>query len=261
MRRVAFMNQKGGVGKTTCTVNLGAALAEAGLRILLVDLDPQANLSLHLNLDVHSLKESTYTVLCRGKQVKDAVLRDVVPNVSVLPANIDLAGAEVELVGAVARETVLRDRLRPFLEEVQLDFVLIDCPPSLGLLSLNALTAVQEVFIPLQTEFFALQGMARLLEVVELIRERLNPALEVRTIVPTLFDTRTSLSREVLGEIRRFFGDKVANTVIHTNVRLAEAPSHGSSVLAYAPRSRGAEDFRRLAREVLDKQPQAVVDG
>lgn len=251
MRRIAFMNQKGGVGKTTCAVNLGAALAEAKQRVLLIDMDPQANLSLHLGIEVHSLEHSTYTVLVNSSLLEEAVISDVVPGVSVLPANIDLSGAEVELVGAVGRESILRDRLEPYLSKESFDFVLVDCPPSLGLLSLNALAAAREVFIPLQTEFFALQGMTRLMEVVDLIRDRLNPSIEVTAIIPTLFDARTNLSREVMEEIRRYFSEKVLETAIRTNVRLAEAPSHGHTILDYAPESHGAEDFRKLAGEVM----------
>jgi chromosome partitioning protein len=253
VRTIAFMNQKGGVGKTTCAVNLGAALAEVGKRILLVDMDAQANLSLHIDVDVHRLERSTYTLLVGRSAARETCIRDVRANISVLPANIDLAGAELELSNAVGRETVLRSVLEPFLAEESFDFVLIDCPPSLGLLSLNALTAVGEVFICLQTEFFALQGMSRLMDVVGLIQKRLGHPLEITGIIPTLYDGRTNLSKEVVAEIQRYFGEKVFRTVIHNNVKLAEAPSHGKTILEYAPDSRGAQDFRELAREVLER--------
>jgi chromosome partitioning protein len=245
------MNQKGGVGKTTCAVNLGAALAEKGKRVLLFDVDPQANLSVHLNIDVHGLRQSTYTLLTGRATLRETIMADVRPNLSVVPANIDLSGAEIELVNSVGRETVLRTAIAPLLEADLFDFVFFDCPPSLGLLSLNALTAAREVFIPLQTEFFALQGMSRLIEVVDLIRARLGHQLEISGIIATLFDRRTNLSREVLAEIQRHFGPKVFHTIIHSNIKLAESTSHGKTILEYAPSSRGAEEFRQLAGEVL----------
>jgi chromosome partitioning protein len=245
------MNQKGGVGKTTCAVNLGAALSQMGRRVLLVDMDAQANLSLHLNIEVPKLERSTYTVLTGRSTAKESVLKDWRPNLSVLPSSIDLAGAEIELVNAVGRETVLRSAIQPFLEEESFEFVFFDCPPSLSLLSLNALTAAREVFICLQTEFFALQGMTRLLDVVKLVRTRLGHDLDITGIIPTLYDSRTNLSKEVVTEIRRYFPGRVFGTVIHTSVKLAEAPGHGKTIFEYAPESRGAQDFLQLAIEVL----------
>ncbi len=257
MRAIAFMNQKGGVGKTTCTVNLAAALAAEGRKILLVDVDPQANASIHLGIEVHGLRRSVYHVLTGVCSVREAVLRDCRPGISVLPANIDLSGAEIELVNAVGRETILRDAVAAFLAEEPADFVLIDCPPSLGLLSLNALTAAREVIIPLQTEFFALQGMVKLMEVIRLIQKRLNHPLEITGVVPTLFDGRTNLGHEVIAEIRRFFVEKVFRTAIRNTVKLAEAPGHGKTIFEYANDSMGAADFRELAREVLERAPLA----
>jgi chromosome partitioning protein len=261
LHAIAFMNQKGGVGKTTCAVNLGAALALKGKRVLLVDMDPQANLSLHVNVEVQRLERSVYTVLTGRSSARDAILVDVRPGLAILPSNIDLAGAEVELVNAVGRETILRTALAPFLQEEKFDFVFFDCPPSLGLLSLNALTAAREVYIPLQTEFFALQGMSRLIDVVDLIRDRLGHPVEVTGIIPTLYDIRTRLSREVVSEIRSHFGPKVFRTIIHSNVKLAESPSHGKTIFEYAPDSRGARDFTGLAREVLKRQGPGLEGG
>ncbi|MBI4601183.1 MAG: ParA family protein [Planctomycetes bacterium] len=261
MRTIAFMNQKGGVGKTTCAVNAGAALAARGQRVLLVDMDAQANLSLHLGIEVHRLERTVYTLLLGQSTARETALLDVRPGISVLPASIDLAGAEVELAGRIGRETVLRAALAPFLGEERFDFVLLDCPPSLGLLSLNALVAAREVFIPLQTEFFALQGMSRLLDVVELIRGRLGHTLEITGIIPTLYDSRTNLSREVVSEIARYFGKKVYKALIHSTVKLAECPSHGKTIFEYAPGSRGAKDFDKLAREILRRGPPGPPEG
>ncbi len=250
------MNQKGGVGKTTVTANLGAALGRLGKQVLLFDLDPQANLSIHLDVNIHELEVSIYDVLVGEKGIADAVLVDLLPGVSMVPANIDLSGAEVELVNAVGRETLLRDALNPYLNGHNVDYVFFDCPPSLGILSLNALAAAEEVFIPIQTEFFALQGLAKLLGVIELIARRLNRQLHLSRVIPTLYDTRTSLSKEVLADIKTHFGDSVTRTVIRKNVRLAEAPSHGRTILEYAPSAVGSRDFMGLAHELLEDEEQ-----
>jgi chromosome partitioning protein len=196
-------------------------------------------------------------VLTGRSTVREAVHPDVRPGLSVLPAHLDLAGAEIELVNTMGRETVLRRALAAYFEEEAFDFVLFDCPPSLGLLSLNALLASTEVFIPLQTEFFALQGMSRLLEVVELIRSRLDHAVDITGIIPTLYDSRTNLSQEVVREVRRYFGPSVFRTIVHNNIKLAECPSHGTTIFEYAPSSRGAKDFQQLAREVMRRDDSA----
>ena len=250
MDTVAVINQKGGVGKTTTTVNLGVALAGLGKSVLLVDLDPQANLGTHLGVDVTDGK-TIYDVLVRDVKLKDVIRETPEPGVSVVPSNLDLSAAEMELVSMVGRETLLRDALEALDKGSpgHYDVVLLDCPPSLGVLTINALTASRQVLVPLQAEFFALQGMAKLTEIINLVQRRLNPEVELTGIVACKVDRRTKLTQEVLEQVRRFFGDRLLETVIRPNVKLAEAPSHGQSVLSYAPDSNGAVDYRRLARE------------
>ena len=250
MRRIAIANQKGGVGKTTTAANLGACLAEVGTRVLLVDMDPQANLSIHVGAAVEREEPSAYTLL-RDESTFDETLRDAaVAEMKIIPANIDLAGLEVELSNqGPGRERRLADALEPAGEDF--DYLLVDCPPSLGLLTLNGMCAVEEVFIPLQTEFFALQGLGRLMETVRLVRHSLNPRLEITGIIASMFDARTSLAMEVIGEIKEHFGDRVFDTVVRKNVRLAEAPGFGVPIPLYDTGCYGTEDYRSLAREVL----------
>jgi chromosome partitioning protein len=257
MRRIAFMNQKGGVGKTTTVANLGAAFAERGLKVLVVDNDPQANLTTHLDSNLLTPEATIYEVLTGRATATEAIVPTVQAGLFLLPSSIDLSGAEIELVQEMGRETLLKRAIEEHLagmpEDERYDFILIDCPPSLGLLSLNALTTVTEVMIPIQTQFFAMRGMSKLMEVIELIRRRLNPAIFLSAIIPSIADLRTNLTSEVIGEIREFFADKMTRTLIRVNVRLAEAPSHGKSILAYDSGSNGARDYRRLARELLNE--------
>ena len=258
MRRIALINQKGGVGKTTTTVNLGAALARAGRRVVLVDLDPQANLSLHLDVQLASGEASAYSVLL-GNTPFGAALRDSrTPGLRLLPSNIDLSGAELELANAFGRELILRDAIDTWEKEhrekhgeAPADYVLLDCPPSLGLLSVNGLVAAQEAVIAVQTEFFALQGMTKLVDVVNLLRRRLNPRLEITGFLACLYDFRTKLAREVVAELRSYFPGKVFSRPIAKNVKLAEAPSYGKTIFEYAPDSSGASDYDQAASEVL----------
>ena len=264
MRRIALINQKGGVGKTTTAANLGAALALAGKRVVVVDLDPQANLTLYLGVELPSGSPSSYRVLT-GELAFGAALRETgTPGLRLLPTDIDLSGAELELSGAEGREKLLlasleawcaRERARTGQDPA--DYVLFDCPPSLGLLSLNALSAAEEVFLIVQTEFLALQGVSKLVEVIELVKRRLHPGLTVTGIVPCLYDSRLRFAREVLSELRRFFGEKVFRTAIGSNVKLAESPSFGKTIFEYAPESIGARDYAALAREVLAQEPAA----
>jgi chromosome partitioning protein len=258
LKRIAIINQKGGVGKTTTAVNLGAALAREGKRVLLIDLDPQANMTVHFGIEAREGSPSLYHVLLEEKQLSEVLRPTSLPSLWVAPSNLDLAGSEVELVSEIGREHRLREAIdawiRSFTSMGQpepADFILIDCPPSLGLLSVNGLVASTDVFIAVQTEFFALRGLTKLLDLIELVRKRLNPGIAISGIVAGLYDARRNLNREVLDELRSHFGKTVFNTVIRENVRLAEAPSHGKSIFEYAPDSHGAADYQALAREVL----------
>lgn len=247
-RTIAIINQKGGSGKTTTAVNLGAYLAVSGRTVLLVDLDPQANSTIHLGLKPHEVEKSVYDVMMDEKPLPDVIQQIAVENLFIVPANINLSGAEIELAGTVGREIILRDAVEKISGVYE--YVLIDCPPSLGLLTVNALTVAKEIIIPVQTEFFALEGMGKLFQTVEIVRRRLNRDLKITGIVPTLFDARTNLAREVIEKIREYFGEKVYKTAIRKNIRLAEASSHGLPVALYDPRSTGAEDYEALAKEV-----------
>lgn len=252
MRVIAVFNHKGGVGKTTTVANLGAALARMGRRVLLIDCDPQACLTVHFGVDLADPGGSIYEVLTRDLPLEGAV-RPVEGEEGLLlvPSHLDLAGAEMELATMIGRERITRDALDGYLGgHPDTDYVIFDCPPSLGLLAVNALTASDEVFVPLQTEYLALRGVGKLVEVITLVRRRLNPRIRITGILPTLSRTGTILAREVQEEIERHFGPKVFRTRIRNNVRLAEAPSHGQSILRYAPSSAGAQDYRDLAAEV-----------
>ncbi|HYE97894.1 MAG TPA: AAA family ATPase [Planctomycetota bacterium] len=244
MRRIALVNQKGGVGKTTTAVNLSDAIARLDRKVLLIDLDPQSNATISLGVAPHEQKQTSYSLLT-GQKVEPLQLS---PNLHLIPANLDLAGADLELATAIGREHVLRDALADLQGY---DFVLMDCSPSLGLLSINALTFAKEVIVPLQCEFLALHGVSLLIRTIDLVKRRLNPTLEITGVVPCMYDVRKGLARETLVEIERFFGTKVFRSRIRTNVRLAEAPSHGQTIFEYAPDSNGAEDYLSLAREIV----------
>ena len=247
-RVFAVANQKGGVGKTTTAVNLGAALADLGHRVLIVDLDPQGNASTGLGIDPRNFDYSMYDVLLHDVPIDDCIEPTNIKNLFLAPSTLDLAGAEIELVPALSRE----HRLRRALEPVRNDFryIFIDCPPSLGLITLNALTAASEVLVPIQCEFYALEGVSQLTRNVELVRSNLNPTLAVTTIVLTMYDARTKLSDSVVQEVRLHFGDMVCQNVIPRTVRISEAPSFGEPITVHDPTSRGAIAYRELAKEV-----------
>jgi chromosome partitioning protein len=247
-RVIAIANQKGGVGKTTTAVNLGAALAEQGFRLLVVDLDPQGNATTGLGLNPRDVNRSIYDVILNDAALDDCVEPTSVKNLFVAPATIDLAGAEIELVSQMSREL----RLRRAIDSVRdhFDLVLIDCPPSLGLLTVNGLGAADDVIVPIQCEYYALEGLGQLLRNVGLVQANLNPALEVRGIVLTMYDARTKLADQVEAEVRQYFGPKVYRTVVPRTVRLSEAPSFGQPIIVFDSTSRGAKAYRDLAKEV-----------
>lgn len=247
-RILAVANQKGGVGKTTTTINLAACLADLGYRVLVVDLDPQANATTGLGIDPRSISASMYDVILRDVPMRECALQTQMPGLMVAPSSLDLAGAEIELVPAFNRERKLALALEPVMSE--LDYVLIDCPPSLGLLTVNALTAASEVLVPIQCEYYALEGLGQLLRNVELVQRNLNPDLEVSTIALVMFDARTKLAAQVVDEVRAHFGTKVCKQVIPRSVRLSEAPSFGQPIIMFDARSRGALAYRELAKEV-----------
>ena len=253
-RVLAIANQKGGVGKTTTAVNLGASLAELGYRTLIIDLDPQGNASTGLGIDTRNLASSMYDVILSEASLEDCIEPSSVKNLFVAPASLDLAGAEIELVPLFSRELRLKRAIEGVLDDF--DFVLIDCPPSLGLLTVNGLAAAGEVLVPIQCEYYALEGLGQLLRNVELVRKSLNPTLEVSTIVLVMYDARTKLADQVVNEVRTHFGDKVCKMVVPRTVRLSEAPSYGQPVLTFDPNSRGAVAYRELAKEVSGGAPQ-----
>lgn len=248
---LALVNQKGGVGKTTTAISLAAALALLGRRVLLVDLDPQGNATGGLGVDKTSLGPTVYDWLLGGAAFGEIARMTELSFLTLAPANRDLVGAEVELVNAERREDRLKEQLEPLRRDF--DFVFVDCPPSLGLLTVNALTAADGVVVPIQCEYFALEGVAELLATIDRVRESLNPNLEVTGVIATMWDERTNLSRQVLEEIRRHFGAKVFSSVVPRNVRLGEAPSFGKPILLYDPKSKGAEAYAGIAKELLSR--------
>jgi chromosome partitioning protein len=246
---LAIVNQKGGVGKTTTAVNLGAFLAEQDKRVLLIDMDPQANATSGVGLDVEKITGGLYELICGKKEILEVLHPTSVKNLHIIPASPDLAGATVELLNVADRE----QQLKKVIESVQdsYDYILIDCPPSIGILTINALAAATKVVVPVQCEYYALEGLGRLMNTIELVRSEVNPELELGGIVMTMFDPRTKLSKEVVEETRKHFNEKVFKTIIPRNVRISEAPSYGQPITIYAKRSEGAIAYQALTKEVL----------
>jgi chromosome partitioning protein len=262
---LTVMNQKGGVGKTTTVINLGVNLAKLGKSVLLVDLDPQANLTSGLGLTAqtdgpttgrditgqNSKQKTVYDILVNEHTVAEIFIPTNFPDLHVLPSGIELSGAEVEMVSMLSREAILKKALESVSEKY--DFILIDCPPSLGILTINALVAADKVLVPIQCEYFALEGLGQLMNTVKLVKNKLNPELEIGGVILTMFDSRTNLSRDVAEEVKKYFASKVFNSVVPRNIRLSEAPSHGMPIEEYDPQSTGAKAYRQLAEEVAQR--------
>lgn len=249
-RVVAVANQKGGVGKTTTSVNLGACLAALGKRVLLIDIDPQGNTTSGIGIDKADVQNCVYDILINDVPAEDVMLQTEIENLMIIPATIQLAGAEIELVSTISREVRLRRSLQPI--KSKFDYIIIDCPPSLGLLTVNALTASDSVLIPIQCEYYALEGLSQLLNTIRLVQKHLNTSLQIEGVLLTMLDARTNLGLQVIEEVKKYFRERVYQTIIPRNIRLSEAPSHGQAIIQYDPRSRGAECYMDLAKEVCN---------
>lgn len=248
-RVIAITNQKGGVGKTTTSVNLAASLAEKGNRVLVIDTDPQGSTTSGFGVDKNDLDDTIYELMLGESSIFDCVLKDVKENISILPSNVNLAAAEIELIGIDKKEHILKNEV-DFVKE-DYDYIIIDCPPSLNLLSINAMTTADSVLVPIQCEFYALEGLSQLIHTINLVKERLNPGLTMEGVVFTMYDSRTNLSNQVVENVKANLKENICETMIPRNIRLAEAPSYGMPITEYDPKSTGAESYRKLAEEIM----------
>ena len=250
-RIIAIANQKGGVGKTTTSINLSASLAAKGKKVLMIDTDPQGNATSGFGVDKNDLDNTIYELILGECSVQDCILKEVIPGVSILPSNVNLAAAEIELIGVEKKEFILKNEV-DWVKD-QYDYILIDCPPSLSMLTVNAMTTATSVLVPIQCEYYALEGLSQLIHTVNLVKERLNPELDMEGVVFTMYDSRTNLSMQVVENVKNHLKQNIYSTLIPRNIRLAEAPSYGMPITKYDPKSAGADAYRKLAKEVMKK--------